>query len=288
MPSRTSTLTQSSPADGKTARFPFVPHPDFDRIPEPEICMLPAGSSIFDEDATESQHSAAPRLSPEGERFLFRKMNYFRWRANQLADERGAEDAEVQALLQDADDLRNRIAESNLGLVRAIAAKFSLSGSDFEELQSAGFEILLKAIRLFDCSRGFRFSTYATHAVQRHYYRFVKRQQKRSSMETGVETGMLQAMPAEETDEMIVAWIRNEERLSLLISRMAEHLDEREDRIVRDRFGLNADGVVKSLRQLGDELGLSKERARQLQISAINKLRSLFHELGPQLSDGLI
>lgn len=255
----------------------YIPHTDFGRLSEQQICSLPAGHSIYD-DGDES----GLRLSADGEQFLFRKMNYLRWKADQMAGGGDCDygpDSEFAGLIEDAEGLRNRIAESNVGLVRAVARRFSTSTEDFEELQSSGFEILLKAISLFDCSRGFRFSTYATHAVQRHYFRLTKRRSRQNVQESGLAPEQLQEFAAEESDEWIAEWICHEERMTELIGRMADYLDEREHAIVRGRFGLNTDRAVKSLRQLGEELGLSRERARQLQISALEKLRTLFDEL---------
>lgn len=75
--------------------------------------------------------------------------------------------------------------------------------------------------------------------------------------------------------------------MSALVTRMAERLDEREHQIVIGRFGLNAEGVSLTLRELAVELSLSKERVRQLQMSAIDKLRDLFDDLGPEFASAL-
>jgi RNA polymerase primary sigma factor len=280
----------SDASTGHSKKAPSIRHifnDEFRTLSDDELRLFPVGQSIFEADenyqpgACPLQPGGTPRLSGEGEYFLFRKMNYLKWRANEIAsgEIESEYEEEVDDLLEDAISLRNQIAESNIGLVRALARKFSLSATHFDELQSEGFEILLKAINLFDCSRGYRFSTYATHAVQRHYYRVVKRDAKRSCTEMRTDSEILGQVAAGETDVDISAWIENEERLSTLIATMGDHLEERERLIVADRFGLNADGVVKSLRQLGEELGISKERARQLQLSAIGKLRVLFHQL---------
>lgn len=50
-------------------------------------------------------------------------------------------------------------------------------------------------------------------------------------------------------------------------------LDEREKDILIKRFGLD-NGVQKSLEQVGDLVGLTRERVRQIEISAITKLRN--------------
>jgi DNA-directed RNA polymerase sigma subunit (sigma70/sigma32) len=45
--------------------------------------------------------------------------------------------------------------------------------------------------------------------------------------------------------------------------------------IVTDHFGLDAETPQKTLEVLGRELGISKERVRQIEIQAIRKLRNI-------------
>ena len=90
---------------------------------------------------------------------------------------------------------------------------------------------------------------------------------------------MLNELPQADADELIKQWVQEEERMAALIIRMADRLDEREHRIVTARFGLDSEGVTKTLRELSAELGLSKERVRQLQMAAVEKLRDLFDDL---------
>ncbi len=56
-------------------------------------------------------------------------------------------------------------------------------------------------------------------------------------------------------------------------------LTERQQRVLRLRFGME-DGVCYSLEAIGQKLGVSKERARQLERQAIDRLQSLGAGLG--------
>ena len=53
-------------------------------------------------------------------------------------------------------------------------------------------------------------------------------------------------------------------------------LDEREKKIISCRFGINGE-QTKTLEQLGNLLGFSKERIRQLEDGALKKLREQDH-----------
>lgn len=62
----------------------------------------------------------------------------------------------------------------NSGLVNHIALRFTGRGTDYEDLQQIGHIGLLKAIRTFDESRGFAFSTYAVPLVFGEIRRFLR------------------------------------------------------------------------------------------------------------------
>jgi RNA polymerase primary sigma factor len=57
-----------------------------------------------------------------------------------------------------------------------------------------------------------------------------------------------------------------------------EQLTPREQHILRRRFGLDGDGEEVTLREVGLELGLSRERIRQLESMALDKLRAALSE----------
>jgi RNA polymerase primary sigma factor len=52
-------------------------------------------------------------------------------------------------------------------------------------------------------------------------------------------------------------------------------LPEREQRVIRLRFGLDGDDDPKSLEQVGRELGLTRERVRQIETQALTRLAGL-------------
>jgi RNA polymerase primary sigma factor len=215
-------------------------------------------------------------LTFEGEQFLFKRLNFLRFRANALQSTLGGKRPkkvirEIERLLQGAQETREDITRANMRLVMSIARKFSSGPDDFDEYVSEANGILLNAIDKFDFARGYRFSTYATHAVQRHLYRFIERASKRKVREK-LATESVEAMAAESSDDTGPSADDVLLAAEAVLERLDDVLDERERIIVRGRFGLNESEQISTLRELAAQLGLSKERVRQLQLSALEKL----------------
>ena len=73
------------------------------------------------------------------------------------------------------------------------------------------------------------------------------------------------------------ALIRDE--LKRLLDELLETLTERQQQILRLYFGMD-DGICRTFEQIGQLLGISKERARQVYRQAMGKLQRLSAELG--------
>jgi RNA polymerase primary sigma factor len=88
----------------------------------------------------------------------------------------------------------------------------------------------------------------------------------------GVTTlgNMLEDRDSPHPDEVVLDEMELETLHELISS-----IDEREARILQLRFGLNSDSP-QTLSEVGEEVGLSRERVRQLEMHAIKRLRKAF------------
>jgi len=228
-----------------------------------------------------------PLLDAETERDLFRRYNYLKCKADRLRRQidlghvRTGLLREIEKLLLQANVIKNRIIRANLRLVVSIAKKHVSGAQTLFELVSDGNVSLMQAVEKFDYSRGYRFSTYASWAIMRNFARSVPRERYRMDR---FATG---------NDEVlnIAASLRTYDPNEINISELRESIDAllaqlrpRERAILMDHFGLDRDGKTKTLNQLGKELGLSKERVRQIEIQALRKLRDIIR---PQEADFL-
>lgn len=221
----------------------------------------------------------AKLLGVEQERQLFRRMNYLRYRASMIlqahaGDSLGQWETErVLGLLRAADWHRDCIVQANVRLVISIVKKFANQQCVFDDLLSDGIMALIRSVDKFDYQLGFRFSTYATQVVRRNSYRFVMdRQDERLKVTNSISDGGLDVAEDDGTSSLDeFRW--NELRTEL--HGFLDRLDKREKFIVRARFSLGGHRRVQTLQRLADKLGISKERVRQIEKRAMDKLASM-------------
>jgi RNA polymerase primary sigma factor len=225
----------------------------------------------------------APLLGRDQEVHLFRKMNYLKFRAVELPgalDPRcpGASDlATIERFLAEALAVKDQITRANLRLVVSIARKRASPYKDLLELVSDGNLSLIRAVEKFDYSRGFKFSTYASWSIMNNFARSViGEKSRRGRFVTGSEK-LFEFVADNRTDEheAEVEYRSNQET----VRRMLGPLDDRERLILVSRFGI--DGAEElTLERLGQALGITKERVRQIESRAQAKLRKFAPILG--------
>lgn len=230
---------------------------------------------------------STPLLSAADERDLFRLMNFCKYRANAARSPLSAARpnrrklAEFQQFSQLAARLRNHIVNANVRLVVSIVKKFSDRNNDFDELFSEGVHSLLRAAEKFDFDRGFRFSTYATCAIRRELANYVEKSaRRRQRFGSGVgellKTSLEPELPAGLAP-------RVHTKLYETLTGMMRRLDERERLIVQARYGFKSADGKRTFQSLGVELGVCKERVRQIEARALRKLRTIAKNSGLDL-----
>ena len=274
----------------------FIPNPAFREMDEGgfwrrELAKAQARESTATANSARFKMPAhlerlcdTPLLTADEERELFRTMNYLKYRANSLRSTLKENRPsirkldQIDALLTKAEAIRNEIVSANIRLIVSIVKKFSDDNNPFDDMLSEGISSLLNAVEKFDYDRGFRFSTYATMVVRRQIYRSIQRAHKNR---TRFVTGQPEVLDDQENSRGLTPDAESGlQDVDHHLSTIMGHLDEREQLIVSARYGFIDLGVKATFSNLGRKLGISKERVRQLELRAVEKLRSVIGELG--------
>jgi len=219
-----------------------------------------------------------PVLTREREVELFRRYNYLKYLAFQTRTGikpnlvSGTIISQIEQYLAEAEEIKRRIVEANLRLVISIAGKHMATGTDFSELVSKGNFALINAVEEFDYTMGFRFGRRASLNIAKEYA-------KLSGKSTGSIKARLGTLKNLErgAQTLVTRDFAAIERAHQSLTQVIEdNLTEREQHVILNRFGLIGSPIkkeTKTLKQIGEELGLTKEGVRQVELTALQKLR---------------
>jgi RNA polymerase sigma factor (sigma-70 family) len=227
--------------------------------------------------------SSKSKLNGREEKELFLRYNYARYRLGKLLrsqlNRRSLGRARQMCGWQErVRQVRAELTRANMALVLAMAKRTRIPNVDFTELVSEGNMALLRSIEKFDASRGFKFSTYACRAILKSFNRLASKTGRyRQHFPTEYDPDMEQSdydvkrHDMQEADS--VAFLRE------IISQNRANLTDTERKVVMERFALGTDlKRGRTLSQVGEVVGLTNERVRQLQNSALEKLRRVLNE----------
>ncbi len=269
----------------------YIDNPQFDKpslenailgpLPEPEQTprksRAPSGLPPYLASLYE-----VPLLTREQEYHLFRKFNYLKHVALKLRE--GLDPARAKSSVMDrieelydqAVQTKNQIVQANLRLVVSIAKRHVNAAEDFFPLVSDGNMSLIRAVEKFDFARGNKFSTYASWAIMKNYARTIPDEFKHRDRFRTSHDEMFSATEDDRSDqyEQESAQQLRRQQISKILSR----LDEREQKIIISRFGLDHSHEPQTLKEVGAEMGVTKERVRQIESRALNKLRMAVQE----------
>lgn len=223
-----------------------------------------------------------PLLTREEEGYWFRKMNYLKFLASKVqtgvdaSRPKNSELDEIERLLDEAIDVKNFLIRSNLRLVVSIAKKRLQPGMSFFEMVSDGNMSLMRAIEKFDYTKGNKFSTYSTWAIMKNYARSIPAEHTvLDRFRTGNEeifAASAEKRGVQTADETTNARQRD------VISSILGQLDDRERSILLHRYGLQQGSEPLTLEEVGTRFGVTKERIRQIEARALQKLRKIAEE----------
>jgi RNA polymerase primary sigma factor len=250
--------------------------------PPAEQCRVPRDLPPYLRDLYQT-----PLLSPARERALFLAFNFHK---QQFADARRRLDpelasardlAELERHLRAATAVKNEILQANLRLVVSVARRHLRPASRpsvvLMDLVSEGNLTLMRAVEGFDLHKGFRFSTYATLALMKGFARAVP-----ALAGAGATSGHGQRTVSDAGQLAEMADGRDARDAELRLDRdhvhhLLDRLGHREQQVIRARFGLGSSPVTSvpaTCEQVGRRLGMSKQRVRQIERTALAALRA--------------
>lgn len=234
-----------------------------------------------------ARQSGSVLLTAAQERALFRQFNYCRMRAVTLREKllkqkRIRKDSktvrDAMHWHSRAAAYRDQIAGANLALVLAMAKRARVNDVEFADLVSEGNMALLRAVDKFDVDRGFKFSTYACRAILKAFSRMGMKQSRHRQM---FPTDFDPAMERSDWDDRRREQEQDERagEIRAILAKNSAELSEIEQEVIEHRFAVgrrkvsdNEDGPL-TLEQVGKIIGVTKERVRQIQNKALEKIR---------------
>jgi RNA polymerase sigma factor (sigma-70 family) len=209
---------------------------------------------------------AGTYMPDEVTRDLTRRMHYAAWRADEAADSRRRAHWRRRYL-----GFRDRVVLGNRKLVFRAVRKWSPAGAGADDLIGDCHVVLIQAVAAFNPWLGIRFSTYAFTCLMRALSRLTQRR---------AADRLSKSLPLEVLPDGEPRDLNGEDESFAGAPRIDEYLREghdllspREKQVLVRRFRLDERLRSGTLQQVGRELGLSKERVRQVQASALGKLR---------------
>jgi RNA polymerase sigma factor (sigma-70 family) len=149
---------------------------------------------------------------------------------------------------------KEKIANDYLPLVKSIAKKYAHLGVPLEDLEQEGMIGLLKAADKFEDDKNAKFSTYATYWIKKKILAAIDKEKKVS----------LDSIKL--TEESVE--IKEDELKTSQYLKLPQNMPDIERKILRMLFEEQL-----TLKEISQELKISRERVRQLKEKALRRMR---------------
>lgn len=178
---------------------------------------------------------------------------------------------------------RDKLINSNLKFVASVARGYQGLGLSYSDLIAEGNCGLMKAIDRFDYEKGYKTISYSVWWIKQAILEALKERtgiegeslpqdyEKQNSLNDDEYT-VDNIVKDEYIDYSIVDDVKTDELKSIIIS-LIDCLTEREKYVISEYFGLESKKCL-TLEDIGSNIGLTKERVRQIKEKALKKLRS--------------
>jgi RNA polymerase primary sigma factor/RNA polymerase sigma factor len=220
-----------------------------------------------------------PILNKNQEYHLFRKMHFYRYKAMKLAKEATNDSIKNQSVYyyEQNIEIRNIIVSCNVRLTTTVIKKRKdIYGSDLTNLISDGFLNIIKGTEAFDYRRGIKFSTYCTWVLLNNSIREqipnVKHQTFFSQYDEETTEGC-----EDNKDRNIIEHMEIQEAGKANWEIIQKHFSatcSKEMQIIRESFGLGCE--KKEVDTIAKNMGVTKERVRQLRSKGLKEIRKAF------------
>jgi len=185
----------------------------------------------------------------------------------------------IQKLKQGDEEAKRTLIERNLRLVAHVCKKYANTKIDQEDLISIGTIGLIKGIEKFDPNKNIKLATYTARCIENEILMFMRASKKQKA-----EVYLNEPIGKDKDDNIVTLQevLENEERnieevvdlkfkMKELYCKMKDVLEEREQKIIIMRFGLDGN-KPKTQKEIAQLLNISRSYVSRIETKAIRKL----------------